>query len=358
MTSKSQTAVVLPSVSKSFDTLVSHISEHGIDAEQVSENHIRFSHEGCVLDFSHDAQQLLVELNAPSENMLFFLKEAAASHIMDIDPVAGENLVWSGSEASANPDGTPTNFSEFKLIDRKEVFPGIIRLTLCSETLSDFSTDGLHVKLMRPSTGCKSPIWPSVASNGMTIWPGGADKLHVRYFTIRHVRDEAGEIDIDVVQHAGGKISDWACSAEKGERIGIMGPGGGGIPRVSGELFLAGDETALPAIARILEELPAEQTGKVLTSAPSQEVLRAYLPYSKMEFHAIEPSRFHAESAQVAAELYSDNTSPDYAWFGGEFSNANAMRKVFKEKFGLSKGEQLSVSYWEMGKRGAADVIE
>ncbi|MEM8652601.1 MAG: siderophore-interacting protein [Pseudomonadota bacterium] len=310
------------------------------------------------MDFKHDEQQLLLELHAPNENMLFFLKEAAAAHILEIDPVAGENLVWFGLENSAKEDGTPVNFSEFQLVDRKEVFPGMIRLTLLSEGLSNFSTDGLHVKLMRPETRKEIPVWPSVAQNGMTVWPSGTDKLHVRYFTIRNVRAETGEIDIDVVQHSGGMISDWATHAEEGELIGIMGPGGGGIPEVEGELLLTGDETALPAIARILEGLPEDQKGKILASAPTREILHSYLPKSNMEYHWIEQYAFRVECESFVCDLYKDGSYPEYGWFGGEFSNANAMRKLFKDKFCLSKGKQLSVSYWEMGKRGAADQLE
>ncbi|MEM9280006.1 MAG: siderophore-interacting protein [Pseudomonadota bacterium] len=358
MTTKTQTSVILPDVTKSFAILVEHISEHGIEFQRVSEQQVKFTHEGCSLDFSHDEQELFLELLAPTENMLFFLKEAAAAHIMEIDPVAGENIIWAGAEITTNTDGTPVNFLELSLKKREEIFPGIIRLTLSSDGLQNFPKDGLHVKLMHPKNTTEHPVWPGVAPNGMTVWPKGEDELHVRYFTIRNVRVDAGEIDIDVVQHKGGMISDWAYSAAVGELIGIMGPGGGSVPDVAGNLLLAGDETALPAIARILEELPSGQKGKVVAAAPNLETLHSYLPSSNMEYHSLETASFRAECENFIEGLYTADIPPDYAWFGGEFSNANDIRKIFKEKFGLSKGKQLSVSYWEMGKRGAADVIE
>ena len=48
--------------------------------------------------------------------------------------------------------------------------------------------------------------------------------------------------------------------AAPGDPVGILGPGGGEGP-VADWVVLAGDETALPAIGRILEELPSDARG-------------------------------------------------------------------------------------------------
>ncbi|MEO0328402.1 MAG: siderophore-interacting protein [Pseudomonadota bacterium] len=358
MTINAQTSVVLPEVEKSFARLVNHVSEHGIECDAISDSKVQFNHEGCSLEFSHDSQQLQIKLNAPTENMLYFLQEAAAAHVMEIDPVAGETLTWAGTSVVSTQTGTPTNFFELKLIQKREILSGIMRLTFSVDNLCDLPRDGLHVKLMCPKFKSVSPKWPSVARNGMTVWPDGKNELHVRYFTIRSIRLAAGEIDIDVVQHKGGMISDWAYAAKNGELVGIMGPAGGGVPVVNGEVLLVGDETALPAIARILEELPPLQKGNVVAPASDLQELHSYFPKTNLQYHSIERGRFRGECEGFVKALYTQDLTPTYAWFGGEFSNANSMRKIFKNNFGLTKGNQLSVSYWELGKRGAANLIE
>jgi NADPH-dependent ferric siderophore reductase len=60
-----------------------------------------------------------------------------------------------------------------------------------------------------------------------------------------------------------GVASVWAEAARPGDVIGMMGPGGGSMPAMDWCL-LAGDETAIPAIARMLEALPETAQGIVL----------------------------------------------------------------------------------------------
>ena len=58
--------------------------------------------------------------------------------------------------------------------------------------------------------------------------------------------------------HGDGPASTWAAQAKPGQQIVIGGPRGSMIiPDAYDWYFLAGDETALPAIGRRLEELPA-----------------------------------------------------------------------------------------------------
>lgn len=359
MSAETKTAVVLPDPAKSFRGLVDHIAEHGIDHDIVSDSHVRFSREGCTFAFSHEGQELRIAITAPNENMLFFLKEAAAAHVVEIDPVAGEELVWIDADATPNTGDRPVNFHELQLVGRREAFPGMIRLTLSGDTAGHLADGGLHVKLMRPAVDHgKAPQWPTVAANGITVWPQGDQKLHVRYFTIRHARPEAGEVDIDVVYHAGGMISDWAVKASPGDVIGVMGPAGGSLPGVDGPVLLAGDETALPAIARIMETLPAGQQGTVLVAMPDDAAASAYFPKTGLRLIRLSGDQFRSRCVDIARDVAEAGLKPAFAWFAGEFSTANAMRKVFKDEFSLAKGRQLSVSYWEQGKRGAADRLD
>ncbi len=350
MTVQADTHVVMPDPKAAFDHLLEHMEESGIEPERLGNGSVRITHEGCRLDIGHSPRGLSIAVEAPSANMLYFLKEAAALHVAEVDPQSAQGLMWSDGDQSA---GSPVNFQTLTLVRRAEVFPGMIRLTLASDDLGEFAQDGLHVKLMLPSDRSREPVWPSVESNGVTRWPDGEDALHVRYFTIRDVREASAEIDIDVVQHPGGMISDWARDAEAGDVIGIMGPGGGVPPAGSANMLLSGDETALPALARIMESLDASAGGHVIVAFPGNADPTDYLPETSFEVHTIEPAKFRSHVRSEVERLASEKGFT-YAWFGGEFANAQDLRKLFKGDFGLGKSEQISVAYWRDGVRGDA----
>ena len=61
--------------------------------------------------------------------------------------------------------------------------------------------------------------------------------------------------------HGDGPASTWADQAKVGQHLYIGGPRGSMIvPDIFDSYLLIGDETAIPAIARRLEELPAGRT--------------------------------------------------------------------------------------------------
>ncbi|BBZ74402.1 hypothetical protein MPRS_54950 [Mycobacterium paraseoulense] len=95
----------------------------------------------------------------------------------------------------------------------------------------------------------------------------------VRTMTVRRVDAAAGEITLNIVVHGEhGIAGQWAAAAEPGERIFLMGPGGAYTPDPAADWhLLAGDESALPAIAAALEALPPNAVGKAFIEVVGQE---------------------------------------------------------------------------------------
>ncbi|WP_067711353.1 siderophore-interacting protein [Nocardia yamanashiensis] len=111
------------------------------------------------------------------------------------------------------------------------------------------------------------------------VFPG-ADGETVRTYTVREVDAAAQEIVIDFVYHGDeGVAGPWAAAAEPGDSIELMGPGGAYAPRADADWhLLAGDESALPAIAAACAALPAEAVGSVFleVGGPADEL---FFPY-------------------------------------------------------------------------------
>jgi NADPH-dependent ferric siderophore reductase len=98
----------------------------------------------------------------------------------------------------------------------------------------------------------------------------------VRTMTVRRVDEAAREIAIDITVHGEhGVAGPWARAAQPGQRIYLMGPGGAYTPDPAADWhLLAGDESALPAIAAALEALPAGAVGKAFieVAGPDDEI--------------------------------------------------------------------------------------
>lgn len=108
----------------------------------------------------------------------------------------------------------------------------------------------------------------SDAMRGLTIRPAQDVELHLqdatgrkvkRRYTIRHLRAETGEIDLDVVLHGAGPGAAWGQSAAPGGAVQFQGPRGKLEIRRAPTHLLVGDESALPAIAAIAESLPPHE---------------------------------------------------------------------------------------------------
>ncbi len=101
-------------------------------------------------------------------------------------------------------------------------------------------------------------------------------KPSVRTITVRQVDVEAHEIAVDIVMHGEhGVAGRWAASAQPGQPIYLMGPGGAYTPDPAADWhLLAGDESALPAIATALEALPATAVGVAFleVAGPEDEI--------------------------------------------------------------------------------------
>jgi len=136
----------------------------------------------------------------------------------------------------------------------------MVRVTLTGADLAGFphlSPDD-HVKLFFPPPGQDEPLMPEVTDEGMRPVEPGRPRPVFRDYTVRHLREQDGELDIDFALHGHGPGAQWAMSARPGHRIGVIGPRGSVVVPAGFDWYLLGaDETALPALGGWLERIPA-----------------------------------------------------------------------------------------------------
>ena len=348
--SVAETLVPTDKPAEMLDAFKHHLKEdHAIDFVVLADGVHLVEQDLFRVEFQVDPAGLRICLQGPNDNALVFFKEEIVEHVSQLDADAAHGIRWSG--ASTEAGALPTNFAALTVLDNKVLFEGMQRVTLRYPGIAKRQDEGLHVRLMMPLDQTRDPVWPVMGENGAPVWPQGADKLHARFVTLRNVRPEHEEVDIDIVPHDVGLISQWAQNAQAGQTVGAMGPAGmSKVPEAGSYLFVA-DGTGLPLVARLLETLGDEIKGDVILAAPNEAVLDNYLPQTSLRVHCIDAKSFESNIVAQVKKL-TKATAPDYALFAGEFQNAQDLRKHFKGDLGLDKKTQISVAYWKRGVNG------
>jgi NADPH-dependent ferric siderophore reductase/MFS family permease len=330
-----------------MDSCAEHLSEHGITCTRPTPELLQMEAMGCALEMKALDQSVTIRIETPTDNFMIFIRDDILEHIREIDPQAADRMCWEGAIKVGE---RPSNFHILRATKRHEVFPGLIRVTLSGIDVEALTSDGIHIKLMMPESRGKKPVWPTIGENGGISWPEGDDKLHTRFVTIRNIHLNKREIDVDIAHHEGGLISDWAGLQGDEQEVGIMGPGGDMLLPFTDNVILAADLTGLPALARLIEGAKGDVSGHLFATAPSQEMLENYLPLSKLKVTAVNTEVFPDEIVDMISHCTDDAVS--YAWFGGEFTTARAVRSIFQDRFGLFKSNQHSMAYWRKSVSG------
>ncbi|SEO66185.1 siderophore-interacting protein [Actinacidiphila rubida] len=177
-------------------------------------------------------------------------------------------------------------------------------------------------------------------------WP------RTRTYTVRTWDPDAREMAVDFVHHGDeGLAGPWAAAARPGDGIWFMGPGGGYAPDpAAGWHLLAGDESALPAIAAAVERLPAGAPAKVLVevAGPEEE--------QKLETSAdAEVVWLHRGDRPIGASLVEAVAALEFpegdvhAFVHGEAGFVKELRRHLRLDRAVPR-ERMSVSgYWRRG---------
>ncbi|WP_345439146.1 siderophore-interacting protein [Microbacterium gilvum] len=166
--------------------------------------------------------------------------------------------------------------------------PTFVRITFGGDGLDRIGTPGhvfdARIRLIFPSSSGRLPQLAGATWMADYRALPDPERGPMRTYSIRALRaDAAGtRIDVDFVLHLEpdrtGPATRWASAARPGDRILLAGPrrddrraGIEFAPGPHDAVVLAGDETAAPAIARILEDAPATVRGVALIEVPSAD---------------------------------------------------------------------------------------
>ena len=174
--------------------------------------------------------------------------------------------------------------------------------------------------------------------------PGGERVM--RDYTPRRFDAARRELTLEFALHGEGPAANWARHAKPGDRATIGGPRGSFIiPTDYAWHLLVGDETAIPAIARRLEELPPDARVLVLVQTDDLADQRLFnrSPQTSVQWLG---SSEHLISAVGALAL---PPGEGYAWCAGEARVVAQLRSLLVAEKGHDRHAIRAAAYWKQG---------
>ena len=300
---------------------------------------------------------------------------------------------------------------EVEVVALERLSPSFVRVELGGRALADFGVDGptydLRIKLVFPNDAGDLPSFEGADETWWDTWLQipEAERGHMRTYTVRAVRGAGVDtrLVVDLVLHPAdgepGPGSAWAEQASVGDRLVTMAPRRGveygGIefaPGTARELLLVADETAVPAVCSILEDLHDDAHGVALLEVPVSADAAAlaeqaappnvevvWLPRDGAPLGSLleaEVRRRLGIAAAVAA-VADTEVDPDlwetpeysssgeeidapvavvghdldglYAWIAGESKVVTGLRRLLVNELGMDRRQVAFMGYWRRG---------
>lgn len=330
---QSHAAIPVP-YSAATEQFCAFAQRFGLQAE-TSEDRVTIRFRLGTVTLSGTAAQTQLALESETAANLQLLRDTIAERMAALDLTPD----WRDKTAP----GQPANMSLVTVTAVRRLTPSYTRVVIEGPDLARFADGGLHFRLL---FGPEGAGWPYTDAGGVTQWPGGVRAWHRPVYTTRAIAPQAdgsARIEFDIFLHDGGRVTEWSRSLTAGRQIAVTGPGGGRGPHPAPWVCLIGDETAVPVIARILQDLPIGTRGKAVLFVPEADDIQD-LPHPPSL--TVQWVLRGGDVTPLAALHDTDLPRSDrFVFFAAERQEALATRSYLNDS-GLDKTEFHSASYW------------
>ncbi|MBM2621872.1 siderophore-interacting protein [Actinoplanes sp. LDG1-06] len=259
----------------------------------------------------------------------------------------------------------PVTLREVEVVRVADLTPGMRRVTLAGPQLGAFTSangfpqpafastgfdDDIRLAFCYP--GQTEPVLPVQKEKGIEV-PRDPRPLS-RVYTVRRWDPEAGELTVDFVKHGVGTATTWAYRAQPGDRIHLAGPGSSkAFPTGADWLLVAGDDTALPAISRLLDEIPPGTRAQVFIEIAEHDHRQELPTPPGVEVTWLVRDGAEAGTTPLLLEAVRSFGWWDgrpFAWLAGEQRSVRDIRRHLIEDRGLPKENIDFTGYWRRGE--------
>ncbi|MFJ8081326.1 siderophore-interacting protein [Streptomyces sp. NPDC096205] len=273
----------------------------------------------------------------------------------------------------STPDTLAFRFFSLQVVRARSLGPNFVRVTFSGEDLTHFHSDGADqsLSLFIPAEGRTEPGVPVEAGeNWYQAWREQPDDVRavMRSYTLRSLRREPDEIDIDFVLHGvepdaaapAGPASRWAARAKAGDKVVLIGPAVADNrairfrpPEGTDLVLMWADETALPALLAGLETLPAGMPVRAWVEVADAGDIQDIETAADAEVTWLVRDESRAEGSPMALGAIKEAELPPaeqpYVWLAGESGCMKEMRRHFVGERGVDRRQVTFVGYWRRG---------
>ncbi|MFB6878723.1 siderophore-interacting protein [Streptomyces sp. NPDC056323] len=253
--------------------------------------------------------------------------------------------------------GQALTVSYVRVVGVERITPRTARVTFTGDALAGLMEDrpDQQMKLCFPREGQGAPRLPEPEADdtyGMRWYESylaipGPERPLLRSFTVRAYDRGRDVMTVDFVLHGdGGPAARWGRDARPGDVLGMVGPSSlyaRPLPAADW-LLLAGDESALPAIATLLESLPAGARALVWAEVADATEERPLGSAGEVGVHWVHRDRGESLADAVRAAPLPAGTGA--AWLAGEAGAVRALRRHLVEERGLPRAAVQFSGYW------------
>jgi NADPH-dependent ferric siderophore reductase len=236
----------------------------------------------------------------------------------------------------------------------KRLTPNMVRVRFGGDDLARFVSSGVpdeRLVVVFPRAGELNTPPPERQPDGTYDYPDEASRPEMRSYTVRRWDAGAGEMVIDFVAHEGGVAAQWALQATPGQVVYLSEAAGWYEPPADTEWqLLVADMTALPALGRIVEQLPAGQRAYVIAEVISEADRQQFESAAELSCRWLVGSG-HGKSPCTLGRAVADFDWPDgpgYVWFAGEAAESRAVRKQLRASLGWPTERYRILGYWRI----------
>lgn len=242
-----------------------------------------------------------------------------------------------------------------------ELSPAMRRFTLTGNDLAGFVSASFddHVKLIVPEAKGEKPNMPTLGDKGL-LFDTDRPKPAMRDYTPRRYDPDTNELDIDFVLHHDGPATNWAEHATVGDYIGIAGPRGSFVVPMDFDWhLLIGDETAIPAIARRLEELPSHTRAIAIIKTGPHDARIELQSQCALDLHWINVNKHDPENVfETAVRELTLPKGDGYVWAAGEYNDIKSIRQYLVDEADIEKDRIRAASYWRKSTPDSTERFE
>ncbi|WP_108398169.1 siderophore-interacting protein [Devosia submarina] len=250
-----------------------------------------------------------------------------------------------------------TRMRLLEVTDVVDITPRMRRISLHGD-MTGFASAGHadHIKAFFFPDGVEPHTAP-IGERGAEFAPG--EKPEMRDYTPRYWDVAKGTLELDFVLHGDGPASSWAAQAEIGQKLVIGGPRGSlVVPAAFDWYLLVGDETALPAIGRRIEELPAGARVVAIIEVADQAEEQRFETQTDLDLIYCHRNGLAAGTTDLLLQAVKRQAFPSgtaYAYIAGESSISKAVRAHLTEERGFNPEYVKAAGYWLLGVADAKE---